>query len=103
MGKKNIWVVPRRDGDWQVKREGAEKATRVVPTKAEAEKIARDLGRRDKVEVTIQKKDGTIQSSDTYGHDESPPVVRKRKGPGNTGPHGARKVVSKRALKKVAR
>lgn len=72
MAKKNVWVSPRPDG-WAVQREGSDRASKVTPTKAEAEKAARDLGKQDKVEVIVQGRDGKIQSKDSYGHDPFPP------------------------------
>ena len=73
MGKnKNIWITPHRGG-WAVKREGAKRSSNVTKTKQEAENIGRDLGRKDGVEVITQRKDGTIQSKDSYGNDPFPP------------------------------
>lgn len=72
--KKDIWVSPRDGGKkWEVQREGAQRPSKVTDTKGEAEKIARDMGRRDRVEVVVQRKDGTIQSKDSYGNDPNPP------------------------------
>jgi U3 small nucleolar ribonucleoprotein component len=71
--KRNIWVSPRQDGRWQVKREGADRASRVVDRKSDAENIARDIGKRDKVEVITQGRDGKIQSKDSFGQDPFPP------------------------------
>jgi len=45
----------------------------VTTTKKEAEKIGRDLGKKDGVEVITQRKDGTIQSKDSFGNDPNPP------------------------------
>lgn len=73
MASKNIWVSPRPDGKWQVKREGSDRASRVVDHKTDAEKIARDMGRRDGVEVITQGRDGRIRSKDSYGRDPFPP------------------------------
>ena len=70
--KKNIWITPHEDG-WAVKREGSKRNSNVTKTKKEAEEIGRDLGKKDKVEVITQRKDGTIQSKDSYGHDPYPP------------------------------
>lgn len=74
--KKNIWVSPRTEG-WAVKREGAEREVRVMGTKAEAERFARQLGRGDQVEVFIQNRDGTIGQRESYGHDPHPPRDRE--------------------------
>jgi hypothetical protein len=71
--KRNIWVSPREDGRWGVHREGGQRDTRVTENKADAEKVARELGRHDKVEVISQGRDGKIQSKDSYGRDPLPP------------------------------
>jgi hypothetical protein len=71
-GKKNVWVSPRGD-DWIVQREGANRASRVVHRKSEAEDIGRKIARREEVEIIIQRKDGRIQEKDSYGNDPNPP------------------------------
>lgn len=70
--KKNIHVVPHPEG-WAIKREGAERASRVTETKKEAVDYARQQARQDGVELIIHKKDGTIQSRDSHGNDPYPP------------------------------
>ena len=70
--KANIWVTPHKDG-WAVKREGGERSIVVTPTKQEADKIGHDIGRKDGVNVITQRKDGVIQSHDSYGNDPCPP------------------------------
>ena len=71
--KRNVWVSPRPDGDWAVQREGAERASRVEDRKADAVSTARDLARRDGVELIIQGGDGKIQGRESYGSDPFPP------------------------------
>jgi hypothetical protein len=78
MPKDDIWVSPRPDGDWVVQREGSERASFKVPNKEQAESIARDMGRRERVEVFIQRRDGTIQNRNSYGKDPFPPRDKKR-------------------------
>jgi hypothetical protein len=75
--KKNIHVVPHEDG-WARRKEGSQRAGGVYDTKAEALEEARDQARRERVEMVIHKKDGTIQDSDSYGNDPFPPQDRKR-------------------------
>lgn len=70
--KANIWIVPHDDG-WAIKREGAKKSSLVVETKKEADKIGHEMGRKDGVNVITQRKDGTIQSHDSFGNDPCPP------------------------------
>lgn len=69
---KRIHVTPRPEG-WAVQREKGDRASALTDTKAEAEKIARDLAKKDEGEVIIHGKDGKIQDSDSYGNDPNPP------------------------------
>jgi len=76
MTKKDIHVVPHEDG-WATRREGADRAGRVVDTQREAIDRATDQARRERVEVVIHRRDGTIRDSDSYGNDPVPPRDRK--------------------------
>lgn len=69
---KNVWVSPRSNG-WAVQREDSDRASKVAPTKAEAERVARDLARNDKVELIVQGRNGQIQEKNSYGNDPCPP------------------------------
>lgn len=75
--KKDIHVVPHQDG-WATRREGSERAGGVYPTKDKALDQGRQQAQREKVELVIHRKDGTIQDSDSYGRDPFPPRDRKR-------------------------
>ncbi len=72
MSKKNVWIVPHKDG-WAVKREGTQRSTVVTPTKEKAVKIGNKIGKKDGVDVITQRKDGVIQSHDSHGNDPNPP------------------------------
>ena len=61
-------VMPHKDG-WQVKRDGGKRASHVAATKAEAEKIGREISRNQQTEFQVHKKDGQIGSSDSHGND----------------------------------
>jgi hypothetical protein len=78
MNKKKIHVQPHKDGGWQVKKDKAERATRVTETKQEAEKAGREQAKKEKTEFVIHGKDGKIQDSDSYGNDPNPPKDRKQ-------------------------
>ena len=71
--KRNIWVSPREDGEWEVQREGAKRPSKVTERQADAERAAREMGQRDGVEVIVQGRDGRIRSKDSYGSDPLPP------------------------------
>jgi len=49
----------------------------VTETQQEAIERAREQARREKVEVVIHRKDGTIRDSDSYGNDPNPPKDKK--------------------------
>lgn len=70
--KENVWVSPHEDG-WAVKRENATRPTKVESSKVDAETYARDLAKRDHVELIVQRWDGTIQKKNSYGNDPFPP------------------------------
>lgn len=74
--KKDIHVVPHADG-WATKKEGNQRAGVVTNTQREAIEKAREQAIREKVEVVIHRKDGTIRDSDSYGNDPYPPRDNK--------------------------
>lgn len=76
MTKKDIHVVPHQSG-WASKKEGAARAGVVVDTQKEAIDRARQQAIRERVEVVIHKRDGTIRDSDSYGNDPHPPKDKK--------------------------
>ena len=77
---KNVrHVVKHRDG-WAVKAPNAKRASRVCPTKAEAEKVAKTIVKKlGGGEVRIHRQDGRIMDSDTVapGNDPHPPKDTK--------------------------
>ncbi len=74
MTKNNYWVSPK-NGDWQAKREGSPKASRVFDTQREAADYARGvLKNNGGGELITQGQHGTIVSKDTINHpDPLPP------------------------------
>ncbi|NOH03143.1 MAG: DUF2188 domain-containing protein [Chloroflexi bacterium] len=75
--KGNVWIVPQKGGGWAVKREKAQRSIAVTPTKAEADKIGRRVGKNNGVDVITQGKDGKIQSHDSFGNDPNPPTDKE--------------------------
>jgi hypothetical protein len=61
--------MPHKGGGWQVKRDGGERASHRTETKAEAEKIGREISRNQETELQVHRKDGTIEFSDSHGND----------------------------------
>ena len=72
MARDTHRVMPHEDG-WQVKRDGGKRASRVADTKAEAEKMGREISRNQETELQIHRKDMTIERSDSHGNDPNPP------------------------------
>lgn len=71
--RKTYYVNPSDDG-WEVKGEGADRASRRFPTKAGAVEYGRSLARRQKPsQLKIRKGDGTFETEHTYGDDPFPP------------------------------
>jgi hypothetical protein len=75
--KKTHHVIPAKDGGWSVKKGGGERASRSFDNKEDAVKYGRALSRNAGSEFFIHKKDGTIQSKDSYGKDPYPPTDRR--------------------------
>jgi hypothetical protein len=69
MARDTHRVMPHKDGGWQVKRDGDQRASHVTETKAAAEKLGREISRNQETEFQIHNRDGTIASSDSHGND----------------------------------
>lgn len=69
MNKSGRHVIPNLKGGWAVRKSGAERATRIFTTQQEAETFARDLAKKEHVNLYIHRADGTIQQRDSYGND----------------------------------
>ncbi len=68
-----IWISPREDGRWEVQRAGSDKPSRVTNTQSEAITVGREQAQNTGGELIIQRPDGRIRSSDSYGKDPFPP------------------------------
>lgn len=71
--KKGVHITPRDDGQWNVVRDGAQRASSVHATQADATGAGRDTARREKTELIIHGRDGRIRDRDSYGGDPHPP------------------------------
>lgn len=71
--RRNVHVTPRHDGRWNVTRDGAQRASSVHDTQAQAGVQGRESARRDRVEFLLHGRDGRIREHDSYGHDPYPP------------------------------
>lgn len=72
---RKISIIKEKKEGWDVKKEGAKKASKNFDTKAEAEKYANEQGKKDKVEVIPHDKKGKFQKRgrNSYGNDPYPP------------------------------
>ena len=69
MARDTHRVMPHKDGGWQVKRDGGERASHRAETKAVAENVGREISRNQQTELQVHRKDGTIERSDSHGND----------------------------------
>lgn len=69
---KNQWVSPR-DDKWGVHGEGNQRDTKIFDNKSDAVSYAREIAKRQRSELIVQKKNGKIQSKDSFGNDPCPP------------------------------
>jgi uncharacterized protein YdaT len=76
MSKRDYHVVPH-DGEWAVKREGADRASSLHETQQEAIDVGRKLAQNHQTELVIHRRDGRIRDSDSYGRDPHPPTDTK--------------------------
>lgn len=65
---KQIFVSPNPKG-WKVKVVGNQKASAICKMKANAIKRAIEIARNQRLELSVQNKDGTIGIKNSYGHD----------------------------------
>ena len=66
-------LVHNPTGGWDVKRTGAQRASAHAETKAEAERLGREISRNQGTEFVIRGLDGRIQRKDSHGNDPFPP------------------------------
>lgn len=73
MKGRNQHVTKRADGKWQVKGEGARRASFVTTTQSEAIKRGRQISSNQHSELITHRPDGGIRAKDSHGHDPFPP------------------------------
>ena len=84
MAKKSYHVIAKSDGQWSVKRTGAERASGNFPTKKAAVSTARKLVTKDGGgELIVHGKDGTVSRRDSYGNAPKSPRESERSSAGN--------------------
>ena len=70
---KNQHITPHRDGGWQVKAAGSNRATIRTETQQQAVEIGRTIARNQESELFIHGRNGQIRERDSYGNDPFPP------------------------------
>lgn len=78
--KTDYYATPNPDGTWNYKKGNAQRATGVVKTQSQAEKLAKVIvSRQGGGEVRIQGKNGNFRDSDTVkpAKDPNPPKDKK--------------------------
>lgn len=73
MPSRNQHVTKRPDGQWQVKSEGASRATKVFPTQEKAINYGREVSRNQGSELFIHRPNSRIRARDSHGRDPYPP------------------------------
>ena len=76
-GPESHHVLPNSDGGWDVKRGGADRASKHFEHKAEAVNWGRDVSRNQRTEFRIHNQDGRIAQSDSHGDDPNPPKDKR--------------------------
>ena len=77
MSREEHHIVPNKNGGWDVKRNGADRASVHTDTKQEAIDKGRAISRNQATELVIHNKDGKISNPDSHGNDPCPPRDRK--------------------------
>ena len=75
--KRDVHVVPHRDGGWATRTEGASRVGSRHRTQGDAIDRARSQAVRQQIEVVIHRRNGQIRNSDSYGNDPNSPLDKK--------------------------
>lgn len=60
------YVIPYHENEWAIKKEGAQRVSRIFNTKKEAVQKARTEARKANASLTIQKRTGRVQQRISY-------------------------------------
>lgn len=77
MSQEDIHVTPHHDGGWQVKREGADRASSLHDTQQEAIEEGRRIAQEERGELLVHDRHSQIRDRDSFGADPFPPRDRK--------------------------
>jgi hypothetical protein len=71
--KPAVETLPHPGGGWGNKVEGNERFSNTAQTKAQAQKVGREMAIQRTTEHIIKNQDGKIGSRNSYGHDPYAP------------------------------
>jgi len=71
-------VYPTMGGGWSVGKWGAIRALKRFPTKEAAESWARARSIKERADLYIHRRDGTVAEKSSYGNGPHPPRARKQ-------------------------
>jgi hypothetical protein len=77
MGRGKDVHVTKKDGHWQVKKTGNEKASSTHRTQADAWQAGKEAAKQEKSEGHLHGENGRIRERESYGNDPYPPRDRK--------------------------
>jgi uncharacterized protein DUF2188 len=77
MPRKSHHIVPNAGGGWDVKKGGADRASKHFEIKRDAVDAGREISRNQGTEFVIHGQNGRIQRSDSHGSDPCPPKDKK--------------------------
>lgn len=70
-------VVPDRKSGWSVRKEGASQATKTFKSQGAAVTYAREIALKNKTDLYVHNRDGTIREMRSYGKSPFPPKAKK--------------------------
>lgn len=73
MSNKQIWVSPKEWWWWRIHKTWAKRDSIHLQTKEEAIKKAKEIAKKQEVELKIQNKDWKISQASSYWRDPFPP------------------------------
>ncbi|OAV70395.1 hypothetical protein Barb7_03268 [Bacteroidales bacterium Barb7] len=80
MTKKTQHVVPSLNGGWNVRASRSLQATKHFDDKREAITFAKDISKKQQMELFVHKAGRTIRLRNSYGNDPSPPRDKRKCG-----------------------
>jgi hypothetical protein len=71
-------ISPDSRGSWKVKKEGAERASRVFDKKEDAIRHGREMSKSHGIDLYVHRRDGTVESKASYRSEELSPSGRAK-------------------------